>query len=133
MQENSENNIGYNRRVHMANERTFLAWIRTSIGIIAFGFVIEKFALFMKEMSIVVGKETAINLPSSHGSSAVVGISLVSFGTLLSLLSYIRFKKVQKQIDQGNWQQSSMLDLLLTLVVFIMGVLLVIYLVQNGF
>ena len=36
-----------NRRVHMANERTFLAWIRTSIGIMAFGFVVEKFALFM--------------------------------------------------------------------------------------
>ena len=34
-----------NRRVHMANERTFLAWIRTSIGIMAFGFVVEKFAL----------------------------------------------------------------------------------------
>jgi uncharacterized membrane protein YidH (DUF202 family) len=34
-----------NRRVHMANERTFLAWIRTSIGMMAFGFVVEKFAL----------------------------------------------------------------------------------------
>jgi len=31
-----------NRRVHTANERTFLAWIRTSIGIMAFGFVVEK-------------------------------------------------------------------------------------------
>jgi len=34
-----------NRRVHLANERTFLAWIRTSIGIMAFGFVVEKFGL----------------------------------------------------------------------------------------
>jgi len=34
-----------NRRVHMANERTFLAWIMTCIGIMAFGFVIEKFIL----------------------------------------------------------------------------------------
>ena len=37
-----------NRRVHMANERTFLAWIRTSIGIMAFGFVVERFALHPK-------------------------------------------------------------------------------------
>ena len=35
-----------NQQVHMANERTFLAWIRTSIGLIAFGFVVEKFCLF---------------------------------------------------------------------------------------
>ena len=39
-----------NRRVHIANERTFLAWIRTSIGVMAFGFVVEKFALFIKQM-----------------------------------------------------------------------------------
>jgi putative membrane protein len=47
-----------NRRVHMANERTFLAWIRTSIGIMAFGFVVEKFALFIKLMSLIFGKAT---------------------------------------------------------------------------
>jgi len=35
----------------MANERTFLAWIRTSIGIMAFGFVVEKFAFFVRQMS----------------------------------------------------------------------------------
>ena len=32
---------------HLANERTFLAWIRTSIGIMAFGFVVVKFSLFL--------------------------------------------------------------------------------------
>ena len=40
----------------MANERTFLAWIRTSIGIMAFGFVVEKFALFHKKISIFLRK-----------------------------------------------------------------------------
>ena len=39
----------------MANERTFLAWIRTSIGIMAFGFVVEKFALFLKQVSYLLG------------------------------------------------------------------------------
>ena len=54
--ENKESARIFNRRVHMANERTFLAWIRTSIGIMAFGFVVEKFALFIKQMSIVLEK-----------------------------------------------------------------------------
>jgi uncharacterized membrane protein YidH (DUF202 family) len=44
------------RRVHMANERTFLAWIRTSIGIMAFGFVVEKFSLFIKQVSYFLGQ-----------------------------------------------------------------------------
>ncbi len=132
MQKDTENNNS-NSRNHMANERTFLAWMRTSIGIIAFGFVIEKFALFMKQMSFIVGKETEFNLLPSHGYSALMGIFLVGFGTILSLLAYIRFKKVAKQIDQGNWQQASRLDLLLTMVVLVMGTLLLIYLIQNAF
>ncbi|MEK7197689.1 MAG: DUF202 domain-containing protein, partial [Nitrospirota bacterium] len=44
-----------NRRVHMANERTFLAWIRTSIGIMAFGFVVERFSIFVKQVSYFLG------------------------------------------------------------------------------
>ena len=34
---------------HLANERTFLAWIRTSVGLMAFGFVVVKFSLFVKQ------------------------------------------------------------------------------------
>jgi uncharacterized membrane protein YidH (DUF202 family) len=87
-----------NRRVHMANERTFLAGIRTSIGIMAFGFVVEKFALFMKQMSFVLGKSTIGEaLPPSHGYSAILGIFLVGLGVLMELLAFIRFKKVENR------------------------------------
>src|SRR5512133_2668652 len=96
-----------NRRVHMANERTFLAWIRTSIGIMAFGFVVEKFALFLKQMSIIMEKSTIGNtLPPSHGYSAIIGIFLVGLGTLLVLLAFIRYKKVERQIDSDTFQPS---------------------------
>ncbi|MFZ2338768.1 MAG: DUF202 domain-containing protein, partial [Bacteroidales bacterium] len=106
--ENKESEKVRNRRVHMANERTFLAWIRTSIGIMAFGFVVEKFALFMKQMSITLGNSTIENtLPPSHGYSSIVGIFLVGFGTLMSLLTYVRYKKVERQIDDDTYQHSS--------------------------
>src|SRR5664279_4099643 len=92
-----------NRRVHMANERTFLAWIRTSIGIMAFGFVVEKFALFIKQMSLILGKADIENAsPPSHGYSAIVGIFLVGLGTLMVLLAFVRYKKVEKQIDEDR-------------------------------
>ncbi len=45
-----------NCRDHMANERTFLAWVRTSIGIMALSFVVEKLALFMNRLSHVIEK-----------------------------------------------------------------------------
>ncbi|MDP2278374.1 MAG: DUF202 domain-containing protein [Nitrospirota bacterium] len=117
-----------NRRVHMANERTFLAWIRTSIGIMAFGFVVEKFALFLKQISYFMGKEVA---PPPPEYSSIFGIFLVALGALMGILSFIRYKKVEKQIDADTYQPSLILDVLLTISVLAIGVFLVIYLIHS--
>lgn len=66
-----------NRRVHMAKDRTFLSWIRTSIGIMAFGFVVEKFALFVKQIPYLLGKEV---VPPLRGYSSFFGIFIVALG-----------------------------------------------------
>ena len=130
--ENKESERILNRRVHMANERTFLAWIRTSIGIMAFGFVVEKFALFMKQMSIILEKSTIENtIPPSHGYSAMIGIFLVGMGTLLVLFAFVRYKKVERQIDSDTFQPSSILDILLTILVLAVGIFLVTYLIHS--
>ncbi len=117
-----------NRRVHMANERTFLAWIRTSIGIMAFGFVVERFSLFMKQMQFFVGKETSL---PPRGYSAVLGIFLVVLGALMGLLSFVRYKKVEKQIDEDAYRPSRILDVLLTISVLAVGIFLTIYLIHS--
>jgi len=118
----------HNRRVHMANERTFLAWIRTSIGIMAFGFVVEKFALFVKQISFFLGKEIT---PPSQGYSSIFGIVLVALGALMGVLSFIRYKTVEKQIDEDTYQPSSILDILLVISVLAIGIFLVIYLIHS--
>ena len=121
-----------NRRVHMANERTFLAWIRTSIGIMAFGFVVEKFALFIKQMSLILGNANIENVsPPSHGYSAIVGIFLVGLGTLMGLLAFVRYKKVERQINEDTYQPSSILHILLTISVLAVGIFLVVYLIHG--
>ncbi|HEY8910428.1 MAG TPA: DUF202 domain-containing protein [Desulfosporosinus sp.] len=120
------------RRVHMANERTFLAWVRTSIGLMAFGFVVERFALFIKEMSYVLGKSNInIALPPSHGYSSIAGIFLVGLGALMSVLAFVRYKKVERQINEDTYQSSSTLNILLTSSVLAVGIFLVIYLIQS--
>lgn len=117
-----------NRRVHMANERTFLAWIRTSIGIMAFGFVVERFSIFVKQVSYFLGKE--VSLPS-RGYSAILGISLVALGALMGVLSFIRYKKVERQIDEDTYQPSMILDIMLALAVLVIGIFLVSYLIYS--
>lgn len=120
------------RRVHMANERTFLAWIRTCIGVMAFGFVVKKFGLFIKQMSFILGQINIENtMPSSDGYSSSVGIGLVGLGALMVLLAFVRYKKVEKQIDEDTYQPSSILAILLTTSVFAVGIFLVIYLIHS--
>ncbi len=123
-----------NRRVHMANERTFLAWIRTSIGIMAFGFVVERFAIFLKQVSFLIGKEGLVEgrIPvASQGYSAVLGIFLVALGALMGLLAFVRYKKVEKQIDEDTYSPSLLLDILLTISILAVGLFLVIFLLHR--
>jgi putative membrane protein len=128
MPEDKKSSKVRNRRVHMANERTFLAWIRTSIGIMAFGFVVEKFALFVKQKSNLLGKEV---VPPPRGYSSFFGISLVALGALMGVLSFIRYKKVEKQIDEDTYQPSLILDILLAISVLAIGIFLAIYLLHS--
>jgi putative membrane protein len=116
------------RRVHMANERTFLAWIRTSLGIMAFGFVVERFSLFMKQLSFLMGKAAP---QPSPGYSSILGIFLIGFGTILAIFSFVRFKQVERQINEDSYRPSSGLALLITLSVLAIGIFLVIYLVDS--
>jgi putative membrane protein len=120
-------------RVHMANERTFLAWIRTSVAIMAFGFVVEKFALFMKQMEYFLGRTVHGGTGAAQPrmvptDSSVFGIILVALGALMGVLAFVRYKRVEKQIDRDNYRASLILDILLTIAVAAVGVFLVVYL-----
>lgn len=121
----------FNPTDHLANERTFLAWIRTSIAIMAFGFVVVKFALFVKQISFLLnGKDSGVVLPN-RGYSAVLGIVLVALGTLMALLAYVRYKSIEKQLSTNTFYPSFTLTLLFTIAIIIIGLLLVIYLIPS--
>jgi putative membrane protein len=121
-----------NLQVHMANERTFLAWIRTSIGIMAFGFVVEKFALFLDKISYFLGKD---HVPEIHvhslGYSSIFGIMLVAMGALMGALSFVRYKKVEREIDDDTYQPSLLLDIMVTMGMLAIGIFLVLYMIHS--
>jgi uncharacterized membrane protein YidH (DUF202 family) len=135
MEEITENNKsakGSNRRDHMANERTFLAWIRTSIGIMAFGFVVEKFALFIKKLSFFLGKPDISEAAStSVGYSSIFGIVLVAMGALMGILAFVRYKKVEREIDEDTYKPSVLLDILVAMGILAIGIFLVIYMIHS--
>jgi putative membrane protein len=126
------------RRVHMANERTFLAWIRTSIAIMAFGFVVEKFGLFVRQFTYYLSQTGGFpktGFPADGfqrwGYSAVLGITLVGLGAVMGVLAFIRYKKVERQINEDTYQPLRILDVMLMLSVLIIGFFLALYLMHS--
>ncbi|HEY4937066.1 MAG TPA: DUF202 domain-containing protein [Puia sp.] len=113
---------------HLANERTFLAWIRTSVGLMGFGFVVVKFSIFVKQFSIVMERPAPT---TPHGYSSVMGISLVAFGALIGILSFYRYRKIEKQISNPGYKPSGVLINLLAAAILLIGIFLVIYLLQS--
>ncbi|MEJ5301401.1 MAG: DUF202 domain-containing protein [Thermodesulforhabdaceae bacterium] len=122
-----------NRQAHLANERTFLSWVRTSISIMAFGFVIERFSLFLSQFTcLFLGKSEPILSSQQHSYiSSILGIFLIGFGALMGILAFIRYKKVEKQIEEDSYHPSLILDLLLVLCIVTVGLFFVIYFVHS--
>ena len=113
---------------HLANERTFLAWIRTSIAVIGLGFVVVKFSLFIKQLSAVLG-ETAV-LPGK-GYSPVIGILLVAIGGIITLLAFFRYRRIERKLLSNQYYPSFSLSLLVTVAIVIVSVLLLLYLASG--
>ena len=84
---------------HSANERTYLAWIRTSVAIMAFGFLIEKFDLFVSYIGKAIGDETHFQ-PSL--SAELVGLGLFLVGVLVIITATVRFFTYKKSIDSDE-------------------------------
>ncbi len=86
---------------HAANERTFLAWVRTGIAVIALGFVVEKFDLFMTTLAGVRLSDAAVlsRLQSLSGPLGYYdGIALIVFGIALVILAAVRFLRLERMI-----------------------------------
>jgi putative membrane protein len=124
-----ENHPIANPSDHLANERTFLAWIRTSVAIMGFGFVVVKFALFIKQISFVITDKQAV-LPAK-GHSNEIGILLVALGALMAIYAYVRYRVTEKQLVSKTYRPSFLPSLILTIVILIVGTLLVLYLIPG--
>jgi putative membrane protein len=69
---------------YLANERTFLAWIRTSIAVISLGFVVAKFGLWINELALRVTPQLE---HVTTGASIPTGLAMIAFGGLLAVLA----------------------------------------------
>ena len=115
------------QREHQANERTFLAWLRTSISLIGFGFAITRFGLFLRELQIRLSNQ---DIPThSLISSQSLGVGLVTVGIIIIVLAVWRYNQVFWQIEQGNYQPNRLMVWVTAAIVIFLGLLSIPFLV----
>ena len=86
-------------RLHQANERTMLAWVRTGISLMAFGFAIARFGLFLRQIA-AIGK---VGTPATSAmGSGYIGVILVAFGVGTSLAATLRYRTVRLAIERSH-------------------------------
>jgi putative membrane protein len=89
-------------RVYMAAERTFLAWIRTGVALMGFGFVVARFGLFLREVA-ALGQPPATGGPAP---SLVLGLALVVLGVLVNAIAAVRHRAYVAAIDGGRFRSA---------------------------
>jgi putative membrane protein len=110
---------------HQANERTFLAWLRTAIALMGFGFVIAKFGLFLR----VIMRTGNVPTPFSSG---LIGIALVVAGGAMALVAAIRYQTLQRKIDLGTYAPGKWPMWIASATLTVLALLLVVYLFETA-
>jgi putative membrane protein len=111
---------------HSANERTYLAWIRTAIAIMAFGFLVEKFELFVSYLGLQIdGKRVFSTSPSAQ----IVGLGLLFIGVAIIIGSTVRFFLYRNAIDSERALPygARRPNLLLAVLMVLLGIFLLVY------
>ena len=114
----------------MANERTFLSWVRTGIGIMVFGFVIVKFSLFINQLPSDFFQNSDI---PKNGFTVFIGIALVFTGALTILISYWKYRQTHKLLQKGEYLYSTLLVTILTVTIFLMSMIIIAYLLIGAY
>ena len=114
---------------HLANERTFLAWIRTSIAIIGLGFVMAKFSVWLRQFVATIAP--GATLPHV-GASLPAGITLIAFGACVAGMAYQRYAAVERAIERERYVPARGMLLLVAAAVVVVSLAVVIYLVVSA-
>ena len=110
-------------RDHLANERTFLAWIRTGVATIVFGFAVGRFSIALQEfMQFEKKPET------TPGLTAWLGMFSIVAGVLLIGAGLYRYRQTRKQIDTDSFEPAGTLIDLVAVLLALFGIVLAGYL-----
>jgi len=108
---------------HLANERTYLAWLRTGVGVIVFGFAIGRFALALQQLGKLGGGTV-----KSTGVSLDMGMASMVFGVGMIVAGLVRYHQNRRRIDENTFRPATTLATVIGVLIVLFGLVLTAYL-----
>jgi inner membrane protein YidH len=114
-------------RVYFAAERTFLAWIRTGIALMGFGFVVARFGLFLQEIQVARGE----NSPQGFGFSIWFGVALLVIGVGVNASAIGHHVRLVRTLREGHadFNRASRMGIAVAALLAFVGFVMAVYLV----
>jgi putative membrane protein len=113
----------------LANERTFLAWVRTSIAVMSLGFVIARFSLWMRELSSGVNPAMRVH---RTGISEALGECMIGLGAVLTAFAAWRYRVVNRAIKRGEIEADTGMVMAITAIILTTAVAVIIYMIISA-
>jgi putative membrane protein len=110
-------------RDHLANERTFLAWLRTGVATIVFGFAIGRFSIALREFLKLQGEKT-----TTPGFTTWLGIISAVGGVMLILAGLVRYRKTRTQLETNTFEPAGYVIDIVSYLLGLLGLVLAGYL-----
>ena len=107
---------------YLANERTFLAWMRTCISVISLGFVVSKFGVWLRELAKRLDPQMPVH---GSGMSMPIGVTMMAFGGVLALLAAWHYHMVNLAIAKGEVRPNRNLVVAVSAAIALLAVLMI--------
>jgi len=113
----------------LANERTFLAWVRTNIAVMSLGFVIARFSVWMREVSFGTNRHIPMH---RLGISVPLGECMVGLGALLTIFAAWRYHVVNRAIKHGEIEADPQMVVAVTVIILGAAVAVIAYMIMSA-
>ena len=116
---------------HLANERTFLSWLRTCIALIGLGFIVARLGFFLEQFGLIVRSgesNTLVGVQTGHFASTVIGICVITLGIVLLIFAVRSYLYTTRAIEKEDFTPKRLNIFAATISIVVLSFAMIIYL-----
>lgn len=114
---------------HLANERTFLAWLRTCIVLFGLGFIMAKYDILLEQLALLAGNTKMHDISVSSSALFILGTGIIAFAVALIIYALKNYLDTFKAIEKDVYVSKHPIIYFASIGMVILGLIVITYLI----